>query len=360
MFGFAQDMGIETLTAEPAAEALDLVDTLCREYEIKVAIHNHPKPSNYWHPDKVLEACRGRSKWIGACADTGHWMRSGVRPLEALKKLKGRIISFHFKDLNEFDRRKGAHDVVWGRGSANVKALLAELDRQGFEGVFSIEYEYHWENSVPEIRQCVQYFNEVAGELGPTGWRDLVTSDLSNCMYKPGSWGVEDGVLARKGTGKNRGDIWTDDTYGDFILDLEFKLAEHTNSGVFVRTGDSHDPVQTGIEIQVYDSHSKPEVGTHDCGAVYDCLAPSKNMTKEPGQWNHCTITCIANKIYVILNGEQIIDMDLDLWTEPGKNPDGTKNKYKKPYKDMPRVGHIGFQDHGHPVWYRNIRIRPL
>jgi sugar phosphate isomerase/epimerase len=115
MFGFAQDMGIETLTAEPAAEALDLVDTLCREYEIKVAIHNHPKPSNYWHPDKVLEACRGRSKWIGACADTGHWMRSGVRPLEALKKLKGRIISFHFKDLNEFDRRKGAHDVVWGR-----------------------------------------------------------------------------------------------------------------------------------------------------------------------------------------------------------------------------------------------------
>ena len=72
------------------------------------------------------------------------------------------------------------------------------------------------------------------------------------------------------------------------------------------------------------------------------------------------TIIAKANKINVVMNGEQIIDMDLDLWTEPHKNPDGTKNKFKTAYKDMPRVGHIGFQDHGDPVWYRNIRIQPL
>jgi sugar phosphate isomerase/epimerase len=208
VFDFAKDMGIETIVAEPKPEAFDLVDRLCREYKIKVAIHNHPKDSRYWHPDKVLEACKGRSKWIGACADTGHWMRSGVNPLEALRKLEGRIISLHFKDLNQFGERK-AHDVVWGTGKANVKAMLEE----------------------PEIRQCVEYFNNLAGQLNPTGWRGLLANDLSNCIFKPESWAMENAVLTRKGTKKGRSDIWTKQKYGDFILDLEFKLAEKTNSG---------------------------------------------------------------------------------------------------------------------------------
>jgi sugar phosphate isomerase/epimerase len=357
VFDFCRDMGIETIASEPKAEAFDLVEKLCKEYKIKVAIHNHPKDSMYWHPDKVLEVCRGRSKWIGACADTGHWMRSGVDPLEAIKKLEGRIVSLHFKDLNEFGQRK-AHDVVWGTGKANVEALLKELHRQGFEGVFSIEYEHNWENSVPEIQQCVDYFNKVAGGLKASGWKDLVAKDLSNCTFKRGSWAMEDGVLTRKGV--SRGDIWTKQTYGDFILDVQFKLAEKTNSGIFVRTGNVAQLVQTGIEIQVADSHKVVQPGTHDCGAVYDCLAPTKNMVKPPGEWNRCTITCKANKIYVVMNGEPIIDMDLNLWTEPGENPGGKKNKYKNAFKDRPRVGHIGFQDHGHPVWYRNIRIKPL
>jgi sugar phosphate isomerase/epimerase len=359
VFDFAKDMGIETIVAEPTPEAFDLVERLCKEYGIKVAIHNHPRNSMYWNPDKVLEVCRGRSKWIGACADTGHWMRSGVDPLEAIKKLEGRIVSLHFKDLNEFGERK-AHDVVWGTGKANVEALLKELRRQGFEGVFSIEYEHNWDNSVPEIQQCVEYFDTVAGGLKPTGWKDLVAKDLSNCTFKPGSWAVEDGVLTRKGMREGRSDIWTNETYGDFILDVQFKVTEHTNSGIFLRTGNVGDPVQTGIEVQVADSHSVAQAGTHDCGAVYDCLAPTRNMAKPPDEWNRCTITCKANKIYVLMNGEPIIDMDLNLWAEPGKNPDETKNKYKNAFKDRPRVGHIGFQDHGHPVWYRNMRIKPL
>jgi sugar phosphate isomerase/epimerase len=359
VFDFARDMGIETIVSEPSDEAFDLIEKLCEEYKIKVAIHNHPKNSKYWNPETVLAACKGRSKLIGACADTGHWMRSGVDPLEAVKKLKGRIVSLHFKDLNEFGVRE-AHDVIWGTGKANIRAILEELNRQKFEGVFSIEYEHNWENSVPEIRQCVAYFNSVASELDVTGWRDLVSADLSNCTYKEGSWEVEDGVLTRKGTNSSREDIWTKERYGDFMLDLEFMVAEQTNSGIFFRTDNIHDPVQTGIEIQVFDSQKVEKPGTHDCGSVYDCLAPSKNMVKEPGEWNRCTLTCKANRIYVVLNGEQVIDMDLNEWTEVGKNPDGSKNKFKKPYKDMSRTGHFGFQDHGHPVWYRNIKVKPL
>ena len=156
-------MGIETICSEPPPEAFDLIDKLCQEYDISVAIHNHPKPSRYWDPDKVLEVCEGRSKYIGACADTGHWMRSGVNPLDALRKLEGRIVSFHFKDLNKSGG--GAHDVPWGTGEGDVDGMLAEVYRQGFKGVFSAEYEHNWENSVPEIAQGVAYFDQVAAKL---------------------------------------------------------------------------------------------------------------------------------------------------------------------------------------------------
>ena len=137
-------------------------------------------------------------------------------------------------------------------------------------------------------------------------------------------------------------------------------VAEKTNSGVFFRTADIQDCVQTGIEMQVLDSYGKPEADAHDCGAIYDCLAPSKNAVKPPGEWNHVALTCQGPKINVVLNGEPVIDMNLDRWTEAGKNPDGTPNKFKTAYKDMPRCGRIGFQDHGSAVWYCNVRIKPL
>ena len=99
VFEFAKKMGIDTLVAEPEPAALDTVEKLCKEYNIKVAIHDHPKPSHYWNPDTVLEAVKGRTPLMGACADTGHWLRSGLDPVECLKKLEGRVICLHFKDL---------------------------------------------------------------------------------------------------------------------------------------------------------------------------------------------------------------------------------------------------------------------
>jgi len=188
------------------------------------------------------------------------------------------------------------------------------------------------------------------------GWHTLLAKDLSNWTFKQGSWTLEDEVLARKGGG----DIWTKEKFGDFILELEFKVDKDTNSGVFFRTDNINDPVQTGIEVQILDSYGKTTVSKYDCGAIYDCLAPSKNMVSKPLEWNRLTITAKANQIVVIINGEKIIDMDLNRWTEPGRNPDGTKNKFKTAYKDMPRTGFIGFQDHGKPVWYRNIKIKKL
>jgi len=190
--------------------------------------------------------------------------------------------------------------------------------------------------------------------------------DLSGWKTGPdNAWAVEDGTIALKGRSDGREHnadyLWTEKTYGDFILELEFKIPERANSGVFLRTADLKDPVYTGIEVQVTNSYGSKRRSKGGCaGAIYDCLAPVKNTIREPGKWNHFRITCRDNKITVALNGEKVIDMDLNLWTQPNRNPDGTRNKFGTALRDFARRGHIGLQDHGRPVWYRNIWIKKL
>jgi hypothetical protein len=190
--------------------------------------------------------------------------------------------------------------------------------------------------------------------------------DLSAWKTSPNAhWVVDDGVITLQGRtdGKlnNPDYLWTTEKYANFVLELEFKVPEgYANSGVFLRTSDLSDPVYTGIEVQVSNSFGKKISRGGTAGAIYDCLAPTKNAIKKAGQWNHYRITCRDNRITVVLNGQQVLDMDLDRWTEPQKNPDGTPNKYPKALKDFAREGHVGLQDHGRPVWYRNIRIQRL
>lgn len=179
-----------------------------------------------------------------------------------------------------------------------------------------------------------------------TGWQNASGRE-------PGSgWVVQDGAMARK---PGAGMIWTKGRFGDFILDMEFKT--EGNSGIFIRTGDPKDPVQTGLEVAINRPSSRP--GKHSCGAIYDCLAPTRCADK-PDAWNHVVIKALANRIQVTMNDQQIIDMDLDRWTQPHRNPDGSRNKFRTAVKDFPRAGHVGLQDHGASVWFRNIKIKPL
>jgi hypothetical protein len=184
-----------------------------------------------------------------------------------------------------------------------------------------------------------------------TGWQPAI------------NWVVEDGVI----TLKNRTDhqehndnyLWTERTYRDFILDLEFKVIQGTNSGVYVRTSNPKDPVQTGIEIQVASLNPNSPLRKGSVGGIYDLVAPKVNALKRD-DWNHYTITCDGPRISVVLNGQPVSEANLDQWSELQKNPDGTSNKFDRPVKDFARRGFVGLQDHGSPVWYRNIRIRPL
>jgi len=161
-FEFAKQMGIETLVCEPGPGDVAKIDKLCEEFGIGLALHNHPKPSTYWDPETVLKATQGCGPRVGACADTGHWIRSGIVPLEAVRKLKGRVVSLHLKDR---DAMGSGNEVPWGTGAGDLKAVLVELKQQGFKGVFSIEYE-KWDGEQTEnIRKCVAFFEKTCAEL---------------------------------------------------------------------------------------------------------------------------------------------------------------------------------------------------
>lgn len=164
VFDYLKDLGIPTVVSEPSPAALVPLDRLCTEYGITLAIHNHANPSIYWEPKAVLDAIAERSTRIGACADTGHWARSGLAPLTALRQLKGHIIQLHFKDVDRIER--GGLDVPFGTGRADVRSMLAELKSQGFRGVFSLEYERgSGQQLIDEVQQCVTFFDQVAREL---------------------------------------------------------------------------------------------------------------------------------------------------------------------------------------------------
>ncbi|MCX6921982.1 MAG: TIM barrel protein [Verrucomicrobia bacterium] len=159
IFEFAKTMGLYAITTESVG-ALDTIEKLVKEYDIKIAIHNHPKQPNnpnyrVWDPEYVLSVVKDRDERIGSCSDTGHWIRSGLKPVECLRILKGRVISSHLKDLNEMG--PNAHDVPYGAGVADMPAVLTELKAQGFAGNASIEYEHNWQNSTPEVAQCIGF-----------------------------------------------------------------------------------------------------------------------------------------------------------------------------------------------------------
>jgi hypothetical protein len=166
-------------------------------------------------------------------------------------------------------------------------------------------------------------------------------------------WVVEDDVLVR---GDRAGYIWTKDRFGDFRLELEF-LTEG-NSGVFIRTDNLGNPVQTGIEVQIDVPRRAPS--KNSSGALYDLAAPTQVADRPSGEWNELAIVAKGSRIQIVMNGQQIIDADLDQWTEPNRNPDGSRNKFDTALKDFKREGHIGFQDHGAKVAFRNVRIKRL
>lgn len=384
VFEFAKAMGIETIVSEPPEDAFDLIDKLCQEYKVGVALHNHPKPSPYWDYQTVLRLCEGRSEWIGACADTGHWTRSGIDPVEAVRALgmAGRIRSLHFKDLNEFGVRN-AHDVPWGTGVSKARQVLGMLASSGFEGSFSIEYEHNWLNSMPEIAQCVSFFEQAAYELGVGQWQWIFNGkDLTDWDGDPRLWTVKDGVIRGETTEENptRGNtfcVWRGGRLDDFELKLRFRI-RNGNSGIQYRSKEFDKWRITGYQAEVENNQGKVGFLYHEGGRgwlvnvgdfmVIDAEGEKTVVSNVNDQneliaagyyqdqdWNEYHIICQGNHVLHYLNNFQTMELiDNDRVT----NPDDVKDR-----KGAIREGVLALQIHAGPpmlVEFKDIRVKKL
>jgi type 1 glutamine amidotransferase/sugar phosphate isomerase/epimerase len=166
VFEFGRQIGIETFMTEPLPEALDTIEKFCDRYDIQVALHNHDQKAspNYWNPEGVLRACQGRSPRLGACADIGYWLRSGIDPVEGVRKLQGRLLTVQMHDLNALTAE--GHDVPWGTGVGHAEQLVREIHRLGLRPtMFGVEYSHNWLESMPEIARCTEFFNTLTLNL---------------------------------------------------------------------------------------------------------------------------------------------------------------------------------------------------
>jgi sugar phosphate isomerase/epimerase len=162
-FELAKNLGMSYVTAEPIKSQWDMVDSLAGVYGIPVAIHDHPKPNMYWSPDSVLAAIQGHPH-IGSCADVGHWARNGLNPVDCLKKLDGHIIGVHLKDIVQFNN-PSANDTLVSKGVIDFPAVLAELKRQNFKGMLSIEHESNWYHNLPDVIFTKNYYDSLIQKL---------------------------------------------------------------------------------------------------------------------------------------------------------------------------------------------------
>jgi len=326
---------------------------MVKEFNIKVGIHNHPKPSKYWNPETVMNNIKGLDKRIGICGDTGHWTRSGINPVEALRFMKGRITNMHLKDLDKFGVKE-ADDVPFGSGKSNIHDILAELTLQNYRGTLSVEHERGDEQPDPsssiakglEYIKSITYYNGFDEILGCDGNGNYNKHGWNH--YGPGYFELDrrSGVLTSSG---GMGLFWFGaKKYSNFVLDLEFKsLAPETNSGVFVRVPDmltSNNYISKSFEIQIDDDN--PEA-IHRTGAVYDAEPVKLNAANPSGEWNHYRITLNGDNYKVELNGKVVNDWNAE--------PRGK-------IKSFSSSGYIGLQNHDSDAKasFRNIFVKEL
>jgi sugar phosphate isomerase/epimerase len=352
VFDFARKMDIPTVVCEPRDDDFGLLEKLVKEYDLRIAIHNHPRPAKYALPMTAFEHLRGRDARIGVCADIGHWMREGLRPLECLRLLQGRILDVHLKDRTDFGTGKTAEDVAWGSGRADVRDILAELTLQDYAGCLTMEYENEKEVATPEpaIRKSLEFVKKVTYY---EGYEQLLKRDGFEFEkngwnhYGPGYFELDGrtGILKSHG---GMGLLWYSvRKFGNFVLELDYKCSrKDTNSGVFLRVPDvptSDDYIYHSFEIQIDDADS----GIHGTGAAYDAKAAEPGAARPAGEWNHFKITFQGKHLEVELNGKLVLDWQAE--------PEGK-------VRDFAAEGYVGLQNHDSvsPVSIRNIFIKEL
>lgn len=395
LFEWAKTMDIGILNTE-STDAIDMIEKMVKEYDIKVGYHNHPRQANnpnykVWDPNYVLELVKNRDMRVGACADTGHWVRSGIKPVDAMKILSGRIVSSHLKDLHVF--AGNGHDMPYGQGVSDVPGILDEFKRQNFTGSISVEYEHNWDKSVPEIAQCIGFVrgygraqNRVPNRVASSedrvtapnqqgfvkyttlksGFRKLEWTtakvgqpiqlfngrDLTGWKWVAGDgktplenvWKVEDGIL--KCNGKPAGYIRTEKDYTNYILRLQWRFSKPGNSGVLMRMIGEDKVWPRSIEAQLHHQNAGDIWNIDkfpmkvDMARTQDRHTVKLKPTNERpmGEWNDYEITLVGSNLEMKVNG-LVQNTATEVLETPGK---------------------LCLQSEGAAIEFRNIMLTPV
>jgi len=196
-----------------------------------------------------------------------------------------------------------------------------------------------------------------------SGWKNLFAQDLSNATFPKGIWFYEDGLL----TASEDQCIWSKEQHENFVLDLEFKMGDAANSGVIVYCTDLKNWIPNSVEIQILDDNSPKwakAAPNWKCGGLFGHSVPMKQAVKKAGEWNRMTVTCLWQRIVVLLNGEVVTVANLKDWTSAKQNPDGSEIPpwLSRPFAELATKGHIGLQGKhgGAPIYFRNVKIKSL
>ncbi len=213
------------------------------------------------------------------------------------------------------------------------------------------------------IKELPDLVSEMQDHPDVQSWDDLFGTDLQRAYTPKDVWKLEGDVL----TASEDQAIWSIDSYDEYILDLEFKTEDGTNSGVIIHCTDIEDWIPNSLEIQIADDHAEKWAGSPkswQCGAVFGRLAPKESRVKRPGEWNRYTIICQGRMVHVMLNGAWVAHMNMDLWLDPHINPDGSEipEWLSKPAAHLASHGHIGLQGkHADAsIFFRNVKIKKL
>jgi hypothetical protein len=192
------------------------------------------------------------------------------------------------------------------------------------------------------------------------GWRGYKSETV------PESWKAENGsLLSRREAGKSAGDLITIDEFDNFVLSLEWKMTPGGNSGVIYRATEEYDQVwQSGPEFQILDNagHLDGLNPLASAGACYAVFAPAKDVTRPLGQWNQTRIVANGKHVEHWLNGEKLLEYEIgsDVWQAHVKTSKFFPTAYGQANWGKASRGHIGLQDYGGAIEYRNIKIRSL
>ncbi|MDX2030034.1 MAG: sugar phosphate isomerase/epimerase [Blastocatellia bacterium] len=164
-FEYARDIGVSTIVCAPSHDAIPILDKMVKEFDIKLAIHNHgPEDKGFFpSPYDAMAMIEKYDKRIGLCIDVGHTARAGVDPAESIVKCRERLYDLHMKDISAMGNRNTP--IEGGRGILNTKSILAALIKINYQGLVGFEYEKDGKDPIPGLAESVGYVKGVLSGL---------------------------------------------------------------------------------------------------------------------------------------------------------------------------------------------------